>query len=77
MQAAAGDSVAAALLAAGISPTRLTPVSGAARQPYCMMGACFECIMMIDGVANRQGCLVGVREGMKVETLQGKREARR
>jgi sarcosine oxidase subunit alpha len=31
----------------------------------------------IDGVGSRQACLVSVREGMKVETQQGRREAGR
>ncbi len=58
--ARAGDTVAAALLAAGVEVCRTTPVSGAPRAPYCMMGVCFECLVTIDGVANRQGCLVAV-----------------
>ncbi len=69
--ASQGDSVAAALLAAGIRVCRTTPVSGAPRGPYCMMGVCFECLVRIDGVDNRQGCLVPVREGMKVRTQKG------
>jgi len=73
IRAAAGDSVAAALLAAGIRVCRTTPVSGAARGPYCMMGVCFECLVRIDGVGNRQGCLVPVQDGMRVETQQGSR----
>jgi predicted molibdopterin-dependent oxidoreductase YjgC len=75
--ARAGDTVAAALLAAGLTPTRTTPVSGAPRAPYCMMGVCFECLVTIDDVGNRQGCLVPVSEGMRVETQKGKREAGR
>ena len=75
--AQAGDSVAAALLAAGLSPTRTTPVSGAPRAPYCMMGVCFECLVTVDDIGNRQGCLIPVREGMRVETQKGKREAGR
>ena len=75
--AQAGDSVAAALLAAGLTPTRTTPVSGAPRAPYCMMGVCFECLVTVDDVGNRQGCLIPVREGMRVETQKGKREAGR
>ena len=69
-----GDSVAAALFAAGIDHCRTTPVSGAPRAPYCMMGVCFDCLVTIDGVGNRQGCLVRVREGMAVATQVGKRE---
>ena len=75
--ARAGDSVAAALLAAGIAACRTTPISGAARAPYCLMGVCFDCLVTIDGVGSRQACLVPVREGMAVETQLGKREAGR
>ena len=72
-----GDTVAAALLAAGIDHCRTSPVSGAPRAPYCLMGVCFECLVTIDGVGSRQGCLIPVRAGMKVETQLGKREAGR
>ena len=41
------------------------------------MGVCFECLVTIDGVGSRQGCLIPVRTGMKVETQLGKREAGR
>lgn len=75
--ARAGDTVAAALLAAGLTSTRTTPVSGAPRAPYCMMGVCFECLVTIDDIGNRQGCLIPVSEGMRVETQKGKREAGR
>ena len=69
-----GDSVAAALLAAGHTHCRETPVTGAKRGPYCMMGVCFDCLVTIDGIGNRQACLVRVREGMRVEVQHGKRE---
>nr|WP_295828004.1 (2Fe-2S)-binding protein [uncultured Azospirillum sp.] len=75
--ARAGDSVAAALLANGITACRNTPVSGAARGPYCMMGVCFDCLVTIDGTGNRQGCQVRVAPGMAVETQNGKREVER
>jgi sarcosine oxidase subunit alpha len=38
------------------------------------MGVCFECLVTVDGVGNRQGCMVLVRDGMCIETQQGKRE---
>lgn len=69
-----GDTVAAALLAHGTPHTRTTPVTGAPRAPYCMMGVCFDCLVTIDGVGNRQACLVPVRDGMRVETQYGKRK---
>ena len=72
-EARAGDSVAAALLAAGRELCRTTAVTGAPRAPYCMMGVCFDCLVTIDGVGNRQGCLVTVRDGMRIEIQRGKR----
>jgi D-hydroxyproline dehydrogenase subunit gamma len=77
MRAKTGDSVAAAMLAAGIMASRTTPVSRAPRGPFCLMGVCFDCLVSIDGVGNRQGCLVAVREGMQVATQRGRREAGR
>ncbi len=73
-QAREGDSVAAAMLAAGHLITRTTPVSGAPRAPYCLMGVCFDCLVTVDGVGNRQGCMVPVRDGMRIDTQEGKRE---
>lgn len=67
-RARASDTVAAALFAAGVEQCRTNPVSGAPRAPYCMMGVCFECLVTIDGNPNRQGCLVRVRDGMRIET---------
>ena len=72
-QAFAGDTVAAALLGAGVDHCRTTPISGAKRAPYCMMGVCFECLVTIDGIGNRQACLIPVADGMRVETQQGAR----
>jgi D-hydroxyproline dehydrogenase subunit gamma len=62
-----GDTVAAALVSLGIGASRVSDVSGAPRGPYCMMGVCFECLVTIDGVGNRQGCLIPVRAGMRIE----------
>jgi predicted molibdopterin-dependent oxidoreductase YjgC len=74
VEARAGDSVAAAMLAAGLSHCRTTTVSGARRAPYCMMGVCFDCLVTVDGIGNRQGCLVEVREGMRIDLQHGRRE---
>jgi predicted molibdopterin-dependent oxidoreductase YjgC len=74
VRARAGDTVSAALLASGLDARRATAVSGAPRLPYCMMGVCFDCLVTIDGVGNRQGCLVPVSPGMKIEVQKGKRE---
>jgi sarcosine oxidase subunit alpha len=74
VEAREGDSVAAALLGAGRLRFRESAVSGAPRGPYCLMGVCFDCLVVIDGEGNRQACLVEARDGMVVETQRGKRE---
>ncbi len=72
----AGSTAAAAMLLGGAGHTRSSALSGEPRAPYCMMGACFECWMEIDGEANQQGCMVIVREGMRIDRQMGKREVR-
>jgi predicted molibdopterin-dependent oxidoreductase YjgC len=73
LPARAGDSVAAALLAAGHLVLRTTPADAAPRGPYCMMGACFDCLVEVDGVANVQACMTPVRDGMRVRPMEGAR----
>lgn len=67
IEAREGDTVAAALIAAGIGSIRESVVSGAPRAPYCMMGVCFECLVEIDGIENRQACMIAAADGMKVD----------
>ena len=61
-----GESVAAALLIAGVKYLRNTQVSGKPRMPYCWMGVCYECLLEIDGEQNQQSCLITVKDGMHV-----------
>jgi predicted molibdopterin-dependent oxidoreductase YjgC len=71
MQASAGETVAAALLAHGVVACRSTPLSNSARGPYCLMGVCFECLVTVDGRPNQQGCMVVVRQHMRVDRQRG------
>ena len=72
--AAPGDSVAAAMFAAGVAAFRHAPVDGAPRAPWCAMGVCFECLVEIDGEPNRQACMTPVRDGLRVaRRLEGAR----
>jgi D-hydroxyproline dehydrogenase subunit gamma len=73
LRAAPGDSVAAALLRAGVDAFRASVVGGSPRGPHCLMGICFDCLVTIDGVPNRQGCQVEVAEGMVVASQRGAR----
>jgi hypothetical protein len=70
-----GEPLAAALLAAGIASFRETAVSGAARGPLCMMGACFDCLVEVDGRPNVQACLVPVTAGLQARPMRGARAA--
>jgi hypothetical protein len=69
-----GASAAAAALIAGLPSTRTLPATGEPRSPYCMMGVCFECLLVIDGEPSRQGCMITVREGMRIRRQEGARE---
>lgn len=67
LRCAAGTSVAAALLDAGMLTFRHS-VSGEPRGPLCGMGVCYECRVTADGVPLRRACLLPVREGLRVST---------
>ncbi len=63
---AAGTSVAAALLNAGIRGMRRSR-TGEPRGPVCGMGACMECRITVDGRAQLRACQLRCREGMEIE----------
>ena len=63
-----GANLAAALLAAGVRVFRQTPVSGAPRAPFCMMGACYDCLVAVEGVT-RQACMMTVTDGLRIDRL--------
>ncbi len=65
-----GDTVAAALLAAGITHLRETPRTSAPRGAFCLMGACYDCMVVIDGQPNRQACMTIAEDAMTI-TRQG------
>ena len=71
LRANAGVTVAAALLEQGVGTFRHTAVTGAPRGPLCMMGVCFDCLVVIDGEPNQQACRIALREGMRIERQQG------
>jgi len=60
-----GETIAAALSAAGIVTFRHTP-SGAPRGLYCGMGACFDCTVTVDGRIGERACLTLAADGMQV-----------
>ncbi len=70
-----GAAAAAAVLLAGLASIRDSAVGGGERAPDCLMGVCFECLAEIDGVPNRQSCMVRARPGMRIRRQHGRRSA--
>ena len=60
-----GETIAASLSAAGVVAFRTTP-SGAPRGLYCGIGACFDCVVTIDGRIGQRACMAKVADGMVV-----------
>ncbi|MBV9634005.1 MAG: FAD-dependent oxidoreductase [Methylobacteriaceae bacterium] len=54
-----GETIAAALIAAGLRALRKTP-NGEERGIYCGMGVCRECLVEVDGTANLRACMTKV-----------------
>ncbi|HEY3313960.1 MAG TPA: (2Fe-2S)-binding protein [Bacillota bacterium] len=71
VRAAAGEPIAAALLAAGIRVFRLTTRRGEPRGLFCGIGRCTDCVMTVDGEPNVRTCVTPVRDGMVIETQRG------
>jgi predicted molibdopterin-dependent oxidoreductase YjgC len=66
VEARAGDSVAETMRAADHAQCAVAASKDRAR--HCTMPECFDCLVTIDGIGNRRGCLVEVRDGMRIET---------
>jgi predicted molibdopterin-dependent oxidoreductase YjgC len=63
-----GQTVAAAMLAAGQRVLRHTRRTGKPRGLFCAMGVCFDCVMTIDGKAGVRACMTKVEDGMQVSS---------
>ena len=71
LQARDGQSVAAALTAAGVRSWRTTRREERPRGLFCGIGACFDCLLTIDGRPAQRACLVPVRDGMTLGETGG------
>ncbi len=67
IEALPGETVAAALAAADIVAVRET-CTHASRGPFCGMGACFDCLVTVDGRPSQRACLTKVAAGMDVRS---------
>ena len=71
LQARDGQSVAAALTAAGVRSWRTTRRGARPRGLFCGIGVCFDCLLTIDGRPAQRACLVPVRDGMTLGETGG------
>lgn len=67
-----GESIAAALHAAGVRVLSYSREMGRPRGFYCAVGNCSSCLMTVNGKPNVRVCVEKVREGIVVETQKGK-----
>ena len=63
-----GQNLALALLEAGVPAFNIKPGSGAPRAPFCLMGTCFECRVIVNGARDTLACRTKTEPGMIVET---------
>ena len=62
-----GDTIATALLAAGVKSFGAFPANTAQRGPWCMMGACYGCLVDLGGLSV-QACMTAVEQGQIVRS---------
>jgi predicted molibdopterin-dependent oxidoreductase YjgC len=68
---AEGQSVGAALWAHGVRSWRTTRFEARPRGLFCGIGVCFDCLVEIDGRADRRACLEPAADGLVVRTQRG------
>lgn len=66
-----GQTVGAALLAAGVQSWRTTRRRNAPRGLFCGIGVCWDCLVTVDGAPNRRACQVTASSDLTVTTQDG------
>lgn len=67
LEARVGEAVLMALLRHNQWELRRS-ADGSSRGPFCNMGTCFDCLVVVDGGAPARACLTQVKSGMGVIT---------
>ncbi|HEY9276186.1 MAG: hypothetical protein RLY74_837 [Actinomycetota bacterium] len=66
-----GESIAAALLRAGIWQFRESRKSQQPRSLFCGIGHCYDCMVVINENINQRACLLEAREGLSIKRQRG------
>lgn len=65
-EGAPGQSIAAALMSSGVRELRTTRFYNEPRLIFCGIGVCFDCVVVVNGVANQRACLVEINQGDEI-----------
>lgn len=65
-----GETLATALLAAGVRSFQPHRLESEPNRLYCGMGECLQCLVTVDGVPSCRACQTLVQPGMIVETCR-------
>jgi predicted molibdopterin-dependent oxidoreductase YjgC len=71
MDARPSDTVASALIAAGVMRFGSTPGTDEPYRGFCLVGRCAECLVTVDGQPAIMACRTMVRPGLRVDTQTG------
>jgi len=71
IKAREGETIAAALIAAGVKVFRYSVKRNEPRSLFCAIGRCTDCVMTVNNQSNVRTCITLVEEGMEIETQKG------
>ncbi|WP_433163067.1 FAD-dependent oxidoreductase [Kribbella sp. CA-247076] len=71
IEAASGQTVAAILLSHGLTSWRTTRGNGRPRGLFCGIGACYDCLVVVNGIPDVRACQRTVRPGDAITTQDG------
>lgn len=61
-----GDTLLTAILAAGLGHLRTSEFGDGPRAGFCLMGACQDCWVRVEGIGTRRACTTPAEDGMAV-----------
>lgn len=75
IEAHEGETIAAALHAAGVRTLSRSERRHMPRGLFCAIGNCSSCFMVVDGKPNVKTCMTNVKDGMRVSVQEGRGDA--
>lgn len=64
----AGETIASAMMRAGVMALRRTRTGGESRGYYCGMGVCWECAVHVEGLGVVRSCIQPVGDGQMISS---------